>query len=562
MKEEAWRKDFNEKEVEAFLKNKVDMEDIPIPDSLLPENIQSMLVEKTKEKPKRRLSQNVFKWGMLGTAAALFLVLLLPKGIGIKNERSGAGVLTNGQDGAGAAISEEAYGGMPLEAGQETMAAAAPKAAGSIWVPESYEQVYNLLTSVQASQVLPYSMELEKDTGTAGFSQMAADGEYLYVSGAQSRQTKILRANGEELEPVSAVPQGTEGYVKKIYQEDNLLVEIKSLESVNQTDISVYDISDREEPVLVNSLEQDGSYLESHLEDGYLYVFSDCAFDASQGDAENIQSYIPAGEGIPVSASQIFVSRNQQPSGFLFMTGTRLKDPQEFTDTAAVVMDRKQIYMEDSRIYIYGSSGGTDAAESEMLTFYCKEGIFLPGTSTWLPGITGEEVLLEANKGKLYMLTDRKLSILDENLSLTDASALFGPVDVFYIWKEDSLLTVSNGAEGSSVILSMFDISDTAQIRSVCRMEFPQFGYGDIFANPGLLAFDPENGLIGFTLAGFENGYEKSYEVVAYKEKQGFSKVFSHSFTEEEKWPGKGVFLKDYLYLPFEGGEIQAWRIK
>ena len=115
------------------------------------------------------------------------------------------------------------------------------------------------------------------------------DGEYIYI--LRGEELVIAKAQGVDTSVVSRIKlvtteNGSEGYPSEIYVSGDRLVVVMSTYgyyamndsiapySGSRTMLYVYDISDRQQPVLSEKLGQDGNYLTSRMVDGTVYLIS------------------------------------------------------------------------------------------------------------------------------------------------------------------------------------------------------------------------------------------------------------------------------------------------
>ncbi|MBQ4521929.1 MAG: beta-propeller domain-containing protein [Lachnospiraceae bacterium] len=113
--------------------------------------------------------------------------------------------------------------------------------------------------------------------------------------------------------------------------------------------VSIYNIEDKENPVLEKKLEQSGNYMSSRVKDDYLYLFTEyttfCPDDISDYDA-----YVPKVGGEELSYSDVCIFPEGESSESLIVSVVDLKE-KEITDKMMLTSGSGLFYVSENHIY-------------------------------------------------------------------------------------------------------------------------------------------------------------------------------------------------------------------
>ena len=117
-------------------------------------------------------------------------------------------------------------------------------------------------------------------TGVDEADNVKTDSEYIYylapTSNGMKHQIQIYRAAQKDTEMISAVTELNDSNFREFYVNgDRLVVLSEVYYSDSSTEASVYDISDRSKPKLLDSFCQSGNYVSSRMIGDTLYLVSD-----------------------------------------------------------------------------------------------------------------------------------------------------------------------------------------------------------------------------------------------------------------------------------------------
>jgi len=143
------------------------------------------------------------------------------------------------------------------------------------------------------------------------------DGEYIYV--ISDRKVVIVKAYpAEEAAILSKI--AVNGSLKQIFiNEERLVVFYENCSSSEiETSIGVYDISDRENPIIKREIAFDGRYFSSRMIGDYVYVVTRKAASLDE-DEVNLPEIHSEGEHKTIAATEIYYS-DIADYGYLFTT--------------------------------------------------------------------------------------------------------------------------------------------------------------------------------------------------------------------------------------------------
>lgn len=384
-----------------------------------------------------------------------------------------------------------------------------------------------------------------------------------------------------------------------------------------ETKIHIYDISDKKTPKLVKSLSQSGNYESSRIKDGVLYTFS--RFYPQTGDEKNWNAYIPMAQGELIREDCIYMPDTVEESSYLVMTALPLDNPEKFSDKKAVLSAGSNYYISQKNIYVYRQKFTEEQKhETKIWRYAYGDGRITENGNQTLPGGIDDSFSIDEYQGWLRVLTCEQrnmlgettnaLYVLDENLEvkgqLTDLakgeriySARFlgdmvyfvtfrqmdplfsvdlsnpekpellgelkitGFSEYLHFYGENLLLGIGREAdpetgENKGVKLSMFDISDSYDVKERKKTVLSEYLYSTAFDDYRNVLISPEKNIIGFT-AG------EDYFVYSYEEDRGFVEklhIKDASLTSGMEYQTvRGAFIKDTFYL-IKGSEgVEAY---
>lgn len=725
---------------EKFLKRlKEDGERLTVPESLKPEWIEETLKEKDYRSGKRKAAKMLPDRRFRRAAAAAACICLLAAGglalyqTGVlsperdpKDAQSLAENVTDeaaregGNEGSGAGVGEQ-------NQEEDTLR----------FAKKSYEEIYEKLrrqgtvlenqnsdlagdsmqsapaASVEESEALADSSA--KDFGqttlrTEGVDEadtIKNDGRYLYqlavredASGKERQGIQIVDTK-EGLQETAFV--GAFTYPREFYVWEDLLIVLEDgyytaeyvygdgvedtplavctedvlYASGQYTKIHIYDISDRENPGLVQTFMFDGAYRTSRLADGYLYGFT--FFTPSPGeDAEDYETYIPKADGSLIPAEEIICPDEASCQGYLVMVSVDLSQPEELKSSRAALADEGLFYVSGENIYLASghsayedgevlyqetaekeaqpqedADGGDVKGEvvsdwTQILRFSYGNGRFFAKAEGRIPGSIPDGFCLDQSGEFLRAVTtsteyirrtvtdDRTgevlgyeyespedsgwsngLYILNEDLEIVGSleglaegeqiySARFlgdtayfvtffqtdplfavdvsepeepkvldelkvsGFSEYLHLYGEGLLLGLGmevdeDTGEQQGLKLSMFDMSDPAELSEKARLNLSEYDYSTALYDYKSLLIDVRKNLIGFEAQSYGHGAARqAYLVFSYEEGAFVEKLEIELPENDGFWyqSCRGTYIVDRFYLLLPDGSVQEYSLE
>ncbi len=586
---------------------------IEVPEALTPEAVKRRLAEKGRKKPR------FYRMRGFRQAAAVILLFLLVGGGSLWIFRQ-AGSGRQSEDAAQQA---------------KTVPEAGQMLAGDYRSPDSYEEIYEYLS---ASFYREYAAEADgsgetaaaavpeagETDGGAMYSQtnvrtegvdegdlVKTDGEYLYVihtGGSLAGSVHIVRADGGEMEDVFRTEPVSDGIYrdydspKALYLDGNRMTVIyQCMDDAGEvcTVTAVYDITDREEPRLINTLEQDGAYSSSRRNGAYVYVFT--VLDIVPGEEKN---GIPHAEGAALDCGSLYYSEGTGTDRVLVAASVDTASPWAFSDTKAVYYEGSLLYVSGDSIYV----AQTLADQTELFKLSYEEGRMEAVGSGRFLGYLKDPFSMDEYGGYLRIaatVTDSEsggqansLYVLDEELRIAgyihniapgehiQSVRFLGDTGYFVTFRNvDPLFSVdlsdpqepeilgelkvtgfssylhpygdgkllgigeeigpwTEAQEGLK--LSMFDIEDPSQVTEEDKVVLEEFFYSPALFDHRAVLADTEKNCFGFLACG----EEYRYLLYSYGE-AGFVQELSAELPDGIARPDevRGLYIGDTLYV-------------
>ncbi len=217
------------------------------------------------------------------------------------------------------------------------------------------------------------------------------------------------------------------GWVNEVQEEDsesgNFLDSVKGVvdeifsygpgedyREMSYSKIHIYNIEDRKNPELYHTFTLKGTYRDSRISDGYLYFFTAC--NAYRPRLEkDYQAYIPEVDGEPLAPEKIYLPEDTKTAAYLVMASINMEQPDQFTDTTAIVTGADRFYVSQNSIYVTDSmyvDYGTEGKQSDstrIFRFSYQDGIMKKEAEGTVKGILLDDMAMNEYKGYLRMVT-------------------------------------------------------------------------------------------------------------------------------------------------------------
>lgn len=427
----------------AFLINGIENESnqIPIPDSLSPENVKKRLVQK-KKKSKRYFAE---------IAAAIVLVVAFG-GSGVYQKISRNGNVTENIDQAQTTSQEESDTKQSLMGEVLHM-----KNIGKYHQAKNYKEVYTLVSECQKN--MEYAVNISEDIGgmqdsadsnatkeslqvkkTDDFSKtntmfdgidesdfVKNDFDNLFVQ--DDNKVSIIDISGDKMKLVTTIKpkledtdsicemyaDTTENRIVLIIQrlvekeaknglkhEENDIAELNIYEDASVI-MQTYDITDRKNPALIGTITMDGRYKDSRKSGQMVLLFTTRAIGAMNPDDKD--GMIPSVNGEKMNSDCIYIGENIESE--LIRATVNLSEPDQTIDQMTIMSGYAEIYMSDNALYLYEDVYENDEQYTEITRFPFHSGYMCEGYSVTVRGNISDKFAISegADDGIVRVLT-------------------------------------------------------------------------------------------------------------------------------------------------------------
>ena len=417
-------------------------DDVEIPESLKPENIEKMLTEKGGKKP--------FRWKAAYSAVAAAACCVIVVGIaafggGLGGHKDMSN--TESTSAADAGGTNEAKADAESSGTSDTVIASAG----------DYDEIYKYIEAEKKSQeelqkqysvdsaadgsasnfARTESAESKADTSAAGAADSGAsysdtnireegveegdivktDGKNLYILNGQKVQ--IVNIENKEMKEMASIRLEDDQYISEIYiKGDNLLIVYTKTEYNDgnegydgtykqYTVAETYDVSNPEKPKSVGKITQSGSFYTVRVTGDYVYLFSN--FNAELSAARNdIDLYIPQVQGKAIDSGSILLPQYVRGNQYTVISAFSLKDPGRKLDSKAVFGSSGLVDVSGSSIYVcesYYNSEESDVTQTCIRKVAYKDGTLEAVGQTRIDGTLNDSFSIDEYEGNLRLVT-------------------------------------------------------------------------------------------------------------------------------------------------------------
>ena len=390
-----------------------------------------------------------------------------------------------------------------------------------------------------------------------------------------------------------------------------------------QTVLSVWDITDRTQPEQIGMLRQDGHYKDSRKNGDFVYLFT--SYMPYIAETYEESTIVPRINGDEVAYNQFYLPEKPASENYLIISSVDITKPEEVKDQKVLVSGADSFYVSTENIYVTNENynSGKDTVVTEIAKFHYKDGRITGVAAGSVKGYLNDSFSLNEYDGTLRVVSTyydemweewNALYILDEKLQQLSAiedlaqgetirsARFFGTTGYFVTFRQtDPLFSVDlsdpenpkvlgelkisgfssylhfygenlllgigyeadeNTGSTTGLKLSMFDISDPANVKEVSRTVLPGMTWCPAIEDYKSILVDPDKNLIGFYC-------DKRYFVYSYDETGGFTRKLLCDFygdeflgvsdQSEQGTSGiaatvdydnmRGLYIGDYLYL-------------
>lgn len=319
------------------------------------------------------------------------------------------------------------------------------------------------------------SADMEKQQYSDTNSQVAGvqegdisktDGEYIYT--VVNRRLTIAKAESGKLTPVytnaiesnnSRDTDAQSAQAAQLYvQGDILTIIISSMggytgmhneiavcgvyERAGDTQVVVYDISDRGSPRLTGNLEMSGNYLTSRVVDGTLYVLTDYYFNIDDAKEDAPTSFVPSltagGKKRAVDSADVCISMAEPQAQYTTVASINLNSPSDFTSAKTIMGGGTSVYCSTQSLYlpIYRYDEAAEIPGLQLLKYSFKDGSIALAAETQLKGGLLNQYAMDEYGGYFRLVTSYTSMKVTQGGGTVSAEIL-GEIQMLYVLDEN-----------------------------------------------------------------------------------------------------------------------------
>lgn len=622
------------REREMLEKLSAKTENVKIPESLEPKNIESML----EENKKKRFWN--YRYTVVAAAACCLLVCGAVYGINqagrdrvnssiakarTENSKSGnsADERTQASSGGETWKTAENYEDVYeyAQAYMDQMEDAGSYARGEIALYDTGAESTAIMEESASVESKNYSDTNVRQEGVDEADVVKTDGRYLYVLQDGGEAVALVDTKGGEMKEVSAVEAGDDGQIRELYVTDGKMILIQGSVNGSSVKARTYDVSDAKNPKELGEVSQSGNYQSSRVSDGYLYLFSQY-YMGTDINVKEADTFVPMVNENILPASSIYLPITDFANIYEVVTSVDLAEPDKICDSKAIFTKGGELYVSNKNIYWYetewtdnnwyvGDTENNTETVIRRLSYY--KGEIAGAASGRVDGSINDSFSIDEYRDYLRLVVttndENAVYVLNDSLEMVGAiegmaqdervysARLLGDTGYFVTYKEtdplftvdfsnpekpeiigklkipgfseylhffgeDKLLGIGMDVDAETQVtggvkLSMFDISDPANVEeeSVCVLD--NVYYTEVFYDYKAALVDEEKNIIGFPAE--ENGAE-TYYVFSYDEEKSFDCRMKEQINGSGYQAARGVYIGELLYV-VKGNIIEAYQI-
>ena len=156
-----------------------------------------------------------------------------------------------------------------------------------------------------------------------------------------------------------------------------------------------------------------------------------------------------------------------------------------------------------------------------------------------------------------------------KNPKILSELKISGFSEYLHFYGEDRLLGIGMEADeetGSTdgMKLSMFDISDPANVQELTKLHMEQYQYSEALYNHKAVMISVPANIFGFEVEGYENGnFKKDYLVFSYENDAFVQKLKVETNNKYgEMYSSRGTFIGNVFYLLTRNGDVTSYDLK
>lgn len=364
----------------------------------------------------------------------------------------------------------------------------------------------------KSSENAVYSETNVRQEGVDEADVVKTDGRYLYTLKDNGRSVAIVDTSNGELQMVISIPVEDDDQAREFYVNDGHLILVSEFNQEREdgtwtyastdTRVTTYDITDPEKPKKAGEVTQSGSYTSSRLTDGHLYLFTQYSVDVTSGiTSKDKKDYIPYVNQQMLEADDIYLPPFSQAYMYEVVSSVDVAKPGEIQDTKAIFSDGGELYVSNDNIYWYETQW-SDKTETVIKRISYKGGKLKAEASGKVDGYINDSFSIDEYDGYLRVVTTddetNGLYILDSNMK--EVGSIIGLAEGEQVYSARLL-----GDTGYFVTyeqtdpLFSVDLSDPKNPKIIGKLKIPGFSE--------YLHFYGENLLLGIGMDVDEDGF-------------------------------------------------------
>lgn len=496
-------------------------EDIQIPDSLRPDQIEKRLTERPKKYHwKKGYTAGLAAACCLLVCGAVWGIQKSPQRVSPVEKQDTATDQAESSDIQTAksydqiyeylqANQDDQYG---IDDGMLEQSAVAESAEDSTSMKSTASADRSVAQNGKASGEAAYSETNVRQDGVDEADVVKTDGRYLYTLKDNESAVSIVDTANRKLKEAASVRVEEDDRIREFYVSDGHLILISEFNQEREdgtwtyastdTRVTTYDITDPEKPEKAGEVTQSGSYTSSRLTDGHLYLFTQYSVDVTSGiTPKDKKDYIPYVNQQMLEVDDIYLPPFSQAYMYEVVSSVDVAKPGEIQDTKAIFSDGGELYVSNDNIYWYETQW-SDKTETVIKRISYKGGKLKAEASGKVDGYINDSFSIDEYDGYLRVVTTddetNGLYILDSNMkevgSITGlaegeqvySARLLGDTGYFVTYEQtDPLFSV--------------DLSDPKNPKIIGKLKIPGFSE--------YLHFYGENLLLGIGMDVDEDGF-------------------------------------------------------
>lgn len=285
--------------------------------------------------------------------------------------------------------------------------------------------IYTVRDSVTGSKVCIYDTSPKQ---IADFRLKNVDVNEMYLYGDK---LVILAQRWPDSSDVNAGSSAKGAHTDVMFLPDNM-----------ETEIWIYDISDPATPKKIVKHTQSGSYNTSRMADGFLYVFSDYYVSGKKHDKEKPETFIPLADGEVLQEKDIETVSKKKNNRYMVMTSLALQKPEKYADRFSAFGGSDKYYMNEAHIFITERlyDAELDGVRTRITRFGYQDGSFEKQKSVKIQGFVQDSYNMHEYNGYFIVvytrygedMTDNGLCVMNEKMEVVGELTGLGKDEEIY----------------------------------------------------------------------------------------------------------------------------------